>query len=78
MHPICTLSNHHLLPLAVYAFFGLEYLVKYEMCLVESDSAILTEQKTRVTRKFAFGFGQTRTSTEFSNACIVENHTKNK
>ena len=36
----------------------------------------LQNKKTRVTRKFGFGFGQTRRSTEFSNACIVEKHTK--
>ena len=41
------------------------------------NCTILTEQQTRVTRKFAFGFGQTRRSTAFSNACIVEKQTKN-
>ena len=41
MHPICNLSNHHLLPLAVYTFFGLEYRVKYVMCLLESDSHLI-------------------------------------
>ena len=39
MHPIFNLSYHHLLPLAVYDFgFGLEYLVKYGMCLLQSDT----------------------------------------
>ena len=42
-----------------------------------TNCAILTEQKTRVTRKFAFGFGQTRRCTAFLNICIVENQRKN-
>ena len=42
MHPISKHSNHHLLPLAVYTFFRLEYLVKHGMCLLELDSHLKT------------------------------------
>ena len=50
--------------------------VRFEL-FFSKNCAILTKQKTRVTHKFAFGFGQTRRSTAFSNACIVEKQTKN-
>ena len=54
-----------------------KYVLSTFRAIFSTNRAILTEQKTRITRKFAFGFGQTRRSTEFSNACIVEKHTKN-
>ena len=50
--------------------------VRFELFLAQIAPS-LQNKKTPVTRKFAFGFGQTRRSTAFSNACIVEKQTKN-
>ena len=45
--------------------------------IFSTNCAILTEQKTRATRKVAFGFGQTHRSTAFLNSCIVEKQREN-